>query len=174
MLLLWHANIRHHHLSCMNTALAKARFDMVKIIESIAKELLSNMEKIGSKTIVENFQKDLNILVNELEDKCTGCPTNARIAAISSRWKGERACNNVSSPFLTWHNNTYNAVPICCEWGIVSFNPQEATTNLVPEGTIDLIHIGIFTKNITNLANEAFDAVKESMSNKRLNKDEVK
>ena len=44
-----HANIWHHHLSCMNTALAKVCFDTVKILEGIAKELLSTM-KIKIKT----------------------------------------------------------------------------------------------------------------------------
>ena len=49
----------------MNTALAKVCFDTVKILEGIAKELLSTMEKLGSKKIAENFRKDLNTLANE-------------------------------------------------------------------------------------------------------------
>ena len=130
------------------------------------------MEKLGRKKIAGQFRKDMNTLANELEDECKDCPVSTRITATSTRWKSESEHNYAGSQFIAWQNNMYNVAPICCEWGIISFNPQETTTEQAPEGTIDLFHHGIFTKTSTTLANEAFEVVKDSTSNKKIAKEE--
>ena len=107
-----------------------------------------------------------------MEDECKEHLSSARITATLSRWESESEHNYARSPFIAWRNDTYNTAPICCEWGIISFNPQEATTELVPEGTTDLIHYGIFTKTTTTLTNETFEVVKDSTSNKIMAKEE--
>ena len=57
--------------------------------------------------------------------------------------------------------------------GIISFNPpQEATTEITSEDTIDLLHFGLFTKSTTTLAKEALEAVMDTSSNKGMAKEE--
>ena len=158
-----HANIWHHHMSRMNIALAKVRLETVIILEDIAKELLSTMETLGNKKIADKFREDMNEIANKLEDECKGRLATARITAMSKRWKYESEHNYRSSTFITSK---------CCEWGIISFNPQEATTEITSEGTIDLLHFGLFTKTTTTLVKEALEAVMDNLSNKRMAKEE--
>ena len=82
-----HAIIPHHHMSCMNTALAKDCLKAVIILEGIVKELLSTMRTLGRKKITEKFRKDMNEIANKLEDECESRSAIARITATSIRWK---------------------------------------------------------------------------------------
>ena len=101
----------------------------------------------------------MNKIANRLEDECEGRSAIARITATSKRWK---KCK------LYIRHKAYKRAPICCEWGIISFNPQEATIEITSEGTIDLLHFGLFTKTTTTLAKEALEVVMDSSSNKRM------
>ena len=86
--------------------------------------------------------------------------------------ESESEHNYASSTFIAWQHEVYKRAPICCEWGIISFDLQEATTEITSEGTIDLLHFGIFTKTTTTLANEALEVVLDSTSDKRMAKEE--
>ena len=55
---------------------------------------------------------------------------------------------------------------------MIYFNPQDATTAKTSEGTIDLLHFGLFTKTTTTLVKEALKVVMDNSSNKGMAKDE--
>ncbi len=126
---------------------------------------LNNNNK--KKKIAAKFREDMKEIANKLEDECKGRPASVRITATSRRWKSECEHNYAKSTFITWRNKAYKGAPICCEWGIISFNPQEATTEITSEGTIDLLHFGLFTKTTTTLVKEALEAVMDNLCQTR-------
>ena len=97
-----HANIWHHHMACVNTALAKVRLETVMILEDTAEELLSTMGTLGSMKIAGKFREDINEIANKLEDECEGRLAIARITATSKRWENESEHNYASSTFVGW------------------------------------------------------------------------
>ena len=169
-----HANIRHHQLSCPNSAILEARLKSALILEKIARNPLGEIEEALSESTADNFRKKLNTLFNEIEDEYNDRTASHRITATYQTWSEGCTGSQVSSPFTTWRNRAYKSVPLCCEWGLVSFNPQDSRSNSISEGLVDLVHMGIFPTKIMELVTRESKKIRKELIGQKVDKEEAK
>ena len=169
-----HANIRHHHLSCPNPALLEARLNSAQILEKIARSILDDIKEALSESTANIFRKKLNTLFNEIEDVYNDRTASHLITASYQTWSEGCTASQDSSIFATWRNRAYKSAPLCCEWGLISFNPQDSRSNSISEGLMDLVHMGVFPTKIMELVTRESNNFRQELIAKKVDKEEAK